>query len=104
MQNDTAGEFGFPTRFARTREDGVRNTRRASNLAAAALIAGVAVTTGYLAHSIPTTGAGTTSSTVSHGKAIAGAHGSPVVGGPVVTSGGSGAVAGSGGAAGGWDN
>ena len=87
-------------RFAR--ESGVRASRRASSWTAASLIAGVAATTGYLAHSIPgTTTGGTTSSvtttgsgTAGHaGKSTAARQGAPAVSGPVVTSGGSGAAA-----------
>src|SRR5690349_14502476 len=48
---------GYPPRdYARDR--GVRSTRRTSTWTAAALIAAVAATTGYLAHSMPSTSAG----------------------------------------------
>ena len=95
------------------REGGLRSTRRASTWTAAALIAGVAVTTGYLARSIPVNGAGTSSNNTSGGTAKPAAKPSPASPGtvrpstpavqpPVVTSGGSGAAAGGGG--GGGDN
>ena len=83
------------------RDSGVRASRRASSWTAAALIAAVAATTGYLAHSIPgTTTSTTTGSTATGsgtagqaGKSTAARHGAPAVSGPVVTSGGSGAAA-----------
>jgi hypothetical protein len=78
-----------------SRDAGVRNTRRASNLTAAALIAAVAVTTGYLAHqSAPASTSGGTRTTTHVGKSGAVVPGAPAVTGPVVTSGGSGATAG----------
>lgn len=89
------------------RDYGNRRTRRASNWTAAALVAGVAVTTGYLAHNVPATG---TSSSTGHAKtrhhtrrsaAVPGAPAvqapAPAVQAPVVTSGGSGARGGGGG-------
>ncbi|MGI9004717.1 MAG: hypothetical protein ACR2FU_00685 [Streptosporangiaceae bacterium] len=99
------GYPGYP------RENGLRSLRRASTWTAAALIAGVAVTTGYLAHSIPVNGAG--SSSTSGGRASPAAKpgaaspgpaspSAPAVQPPVVTSGGSGAAGGAGG--GGGDN
>ena len=80
------------------RERGVRTSRRASTWTAAALIAAVAATTGYLAHSIPAPSTiGTTSTGYGQpGKSTAVNHGAPAVSGPVVTSGGSGVAAGSG--------
>jgi hypothetical protein len=79
------------------RERGIRSSRSASTWTAAALIAAVAATTGYLAHSIPSTSAGTTTSGYGQsGKSTAVNHGAPAVSGPVVTSGGSGVAAGSG--------
>jgi hypothetical protein len=85
-----------------TRDGGIRSSRRASSWTAAALIAGVAATTGYLAHSIPATG--TSSGTgqaahkhKSHGRTVVRAPSAPVVQAPVVTSGGSGAAGGGGG-------
>jgi hypothetical protein len=87
------------------RESGIRASRRASGWTAAALIATVAATTGYLAHSIPgaTTSASTTSTgIVTHaGKSTAVRSGAPAVNGPVVTSGGSGVASGSAAGAGG---
>jgi hypothetical protein len=92
---------GPPARYAPesyVRQRGVRNMRRASTWTTAALIAAVAATTGYLAHAIPaSSSAGTsTSAGTSHtGNSSAVRHGAPSVGGPVVTSGGSGVTAGS---------
>jgi len=64
---------------------------------AAALIATVAATTGYLAHAIPVTSGSSTSTGTSHsGKSTAVAPNGPAVSRPVVTSGGSGVVAGRG--------
>lgn len=89
------------------REYGIRRTRHTSAWTAAALVAGVAVTTGYLAHNVPATSSGSgtsgkskTSGTVKPGKARVARNSapvvySPVVHSPVVTSGGSGAAAGS---------
>jgi hypothetical protein len=92
------------------RDYGVRRTSRVSSWTAAALVAGVAVTTGYLAHNVPatsstakTTTKGNSGSThAKPGKAGAVVPAAPVVHSPVVTSGGSGAAAGSRG--GGGDN
>ena len=87
------------------RDSGVRPSRRASTWTAAALIAGVAATTGYLAHAIPATG-GTSGTTTGNGttrpagKTTVVKPGTPAVTAPVATSGGSGA----GGAGGGGDN
>jgi hypothetical protein len=92
-----------PPEYARDR--GVRSSRRTSTWTAAALIAAVAATTGYLAHSMPSTSAGsgyTTTQPSGHSGVVK--HGAPGVSGPVVTSGGSGAVAGRSGGAGGWSD
>ncbi len=89
-----------------SRDDGVRRVRKMSNWTAAALIAGVAVTSGYFAHAatVATTQAGYagTSGQGQPGTTATG-HKATVVN-PVVTSGGSGVTAGSGGAggSGGW--
>lgn len=87
------------------RESGIRASRRASTWTAAALIAAVAATTGYLAHSAAaTTGTTTTGQgTATPGKSTYAGRGAPAVGGPVVTSGGSGVTAGGGGGGGGDD-
>ncbi|HEX5191076.1 MAG TPA: hypothetical protein VFW16_16160 [Streptosporangiaceae bacterium] len=92
---------------AYVRDSGVSANRRTSTWTAAALIAAVAATTGYLAHSIPaststsgTTTTGTTgghTSTTHSGQSGGVQSGAPSVGSPVVTSGGSGAAAGRGG-------
>lgn len=93
------------------RDFGARQARRASNWTAAALVAGVAVTTGYLAHTAP---AGTSASVHKrHGHhhrgaatrqagqtgqtGVAPTYVPPPVRAPVVTSGGSGARGGGGG-------
>lgn len=89
---------------AYARDSGIRASRRTSTWTAAALIAAVAATTGYLAHSIPSTT--TSGTTVGHttskqsGQTGGVQSGTPGVSGPVVTSGGSGAA----GRAGGGDN
>lgn len=100
------------------RDSGIRSSRRASSWTAAALIAGVAATTGYLAHSIPasgTSGSGTTTTKAKHHRHAARNRGyqpsgyqqggyqpsAPAVQAPVVTSGGSGAAGGAGGGSGG---
>ncbi len=52
-------DYGPPPRHWQrgyARENGIGSARRASTWTAAALIAGVAATTGYLAHAIPTSG------------------------------------------------
>jgi hypothetical protein len=99
-----ANRYSWP---ASTRDRGIRSSRRTSTWTAAALIAAVAATTGYLAHSMPTTSAGSGYSTTKQsGHAGVVKHGAPGVSGPVVTSGGSG-VAGagrSGGGATGWSD
>ncbi len=78
------------------RDSGIRRTRRASNWTAAALVAGVAVTTGYLAHNIPATSTSTSGHARSRHHTTkpvvqAPAAPAPAVQAPVVTSGGSGA-------------
>ncbi|HEX2321846.1 MAG TPA: hypothetical protein VHJ18_22935 [Streptosporangiaceae bacterium] len=98
---------GYPPRdYARDR--GVRSSRLTSTWTAAALIAAVAATTGYLAHSMPSTSAGTGYTTTKpSGHAGVVKHGAPSVNGPVVTSGGSGAVGAGrsgGGSPGGWSD
>jgi hypothetical protein len=97
---DEPGWAGHPEPWPRAtpRDVGVRTARRASNVTAAALIAAVAVTTGYLAHeSAPAATSGGTGTSTHAGKSTAVAPGAPAVSGPVVTSGGSGATAGRGG-------
>ena len=97
---------GYPP-HENARDRGIRASRRTSTWTAAALIAAVAATTGYLAHSMPTaTTSGTTvgHTTTKHTGQSGSVHsGAPGVSGPVVTSGGSGAV-GAGRSAGGGDN
>ncbi|HVB45538.1 MAG TPA: hypothetical protein VNF47_22920 [Streptosporangiaceae bacterium] len=80
-------------------------SRRISHWTAAALVAGVAATTGYLAHAIPAAGggsstsgstgstSGSTGTTPNSGKSTVTPSG-PAVQKPVVTSGGSGAAGG----------
>lgn len=87
----------WPAGYARAQ--GIRSSRRASTWTAAALIAGVAAATGYLAHAIPGTGAsggGGTTNTHPAGKSTTTAPSAPVVAPPVTTSGGSGAAGGGG--------
>lgn len=79
------------------RDNGVRYARRVSNWTAAALIAGAAATTGYLAHSIPVTSSTSGARTSGHAKSPVVAPAGPVVQAPVVTTGGSGARGGGGG-------
>ena len=83
------------------RDGGVLRSRRASTWTAAALIAGVAATTGYLAHAIPGTGGSTTGTGTAKpaGKSTVVKPGTPAVTTPVATSGGSGGAG-----AGGRDN
>lgn len=89
-----AGYRGGEPRGADYREHGVRGSRRVSNWTAAALIAGVAATTGYLAHAIPagSTQSGTTTNQA--GKSAAVTPAAPATQHPVATSGGSGATGG----------
>jgi hypothetical protein len=88
---------------APSRAEGVRRVRRASNWTAAALIAGVAAATGYFAHYAPpaTTTAGSTTQAPPAGQVPVAGHAAVASphqasgSAPVVTSGGSGVVAGS---------
>jgi hypothetical protein len=106
-----AGDQGYSgPRSAATarigRDEGVRRVRRTSNWTAAALVAGVAVTTGYFAHAATVasqqasppgtvnTGQPAQPGTIAPGHKASLTH-------PVVTSGGSGVTAGGGGASGG---
>jgi hypothetical protein len=77
------------------RADGVRRVRRASNWAAAALIAGVAAATGYFAHHPPAAAPAPSAVTSVPGGTTAGPH-KPSLTAPVVTSGGSGVTVGTG--------
>lgn len=80
------------------RADGIRRVRRTSNWTAAALLAGVAATTGYFAHYTPpaVSTATQTTQTPSAGQSPVTGHAPAAVPGhasraaPVVTSGGSG--------------
>jgi hypothetical protein len=76
------------------RDEGVRRVRRTSNWTAAALIAGVAVTTGYFAHAATVASQQATSpGTVSTGhQGTAGPGHQANANYPVATSGGSGAT------------
>lgn len=80
------------------RDSSVRRTRRASNWTAAALIAGVAATSGYFVHAAATPGVSTGSTSVTSG--VAGHGQKPSVSHAVVTSGGSGVSVGGSGAGG----
>lgn len=105
--DDTWRAYDSGARYGSARrEAGVRTTRRASNWTAAALIAGVAATSGYFVHAAATTPSGSAGGTTQliQQPGVATAHGQhPNLSHAVVTSGGSGVVAGSGagGAAGG---
>src|SRR5215472_17543411 len=85
-QRDAGPPRGAP------RTSGIRRLRRASNWTAAALIAGVAATTGYFAHHAqPATPAISTVSGTAPGAGTAG-PGKPTLSHPVTTSTGSGVV------------
>ncbi|MHB1595155.1 MAG: hypothetical protein ACYCO9_09310 [Streptosporangiaceae bacterium] len=88
-----AGQRGDEPGGAAYREHGLRGSRRVSNWTAAALIAGVAATTGYLAHAIPAGGSGTQTGTTTNQAAKSGVvtPAAPATTQPVATSGGSGA-------------
>jgi hypothetical protein len=77
-----------------TRDGGVRRMRRVSNWTAAALIAGVAATTGYFAHASQpaATTAGSTPGTAGKATTGTGTH-KACPAAPVATSGGSGVTA-----------
>jgi hypothetical protein len=113
MERDREGTTGYrrlpppdpaypdDTSFARqagmTRDGGIRRVRRVSNWTAAALIAGVAATTGYFAHAsqtaAPTAGAPAgTAAAAGSATAGTGAH-KACPAAPVATSGGSGVTA-----------
>jgi hypothetical protein len=95
-------DYGPPPSYAQPiyiRDSGIRGSRRTMTWTAAALIATVAATTGYLAHAIPV-GSSHAKNAAHSRKAIRSGNSSyvapsgPSVTGPVGTSGGSG-VAGS---------
>jgi hypothetical protein len=75
------------------RDAGARQTRRISAWTAAALVAGVAASAGYFAHTAATPVTGGTSATSVNG-AVGATGQKPSLTHPVVTSGGSGVVAG----------
>ncbi|MHB1432481.1 MAG: hypothetical protein ACYCVZ_10245 [Streptosporangiaceae bacterium] len=91
-----AGYRGGEPRGAAYTQHGLRGSRRVSNWTAAALIAGVAATTGYLAHAIPSGGSGTQTGTTTNqaGKSAVVTPAAPATPQPVATSGGSGATGG----------
>jgi hypothetical protein len=77
---------------ARTRRDGLKRVRHMSNWTAAALLVGTGAATVALAsHALPATASTSTSSYATQGTPAPGVH-APHVGGPVATSGGSGAT------------
>ena len=84
-------DLSVPRQPAMPREGGVRRVRRISNWTAAALIAGVAATTGYFMHAGQPAGpaAGTTPGTAGTATTGTGAH-KACPAAPVATSGGSG--------------
>lgn len=87
---------------AARRDAGVRQTRRISTWTAAALVASIAAGAGYFAHTAATSVPGVSGTSVTGTANGAGATGQkPSLTHPVVTSGGSGVVAGAGGGAGG---
>jgi len=91
---ESQAEAGPEATYARSwRDASLRRTRRASNWTAAALIAGVAATSGYFVHAAATPAASTTS--VTQTGSLAGHGQKPSVSHPVVTSGGSGVTVGS---------
>jgi hypothetical protein len=97
-QNASAAGFAADAAAADTgkRDQGVRTVRRMSNWTVAALVAGVAVTSGYFVHaaSVATPGAGQSGSTGS-GQPVTTVNGHKVVlKHAVATSGGSGVTAG----------
>ena len=100
---EEAADFGASDRHAMTRRDtGVRATRRTTTWTAAALIAGVAVTTGYFAHAAATPNvAQAPAAGVQHGGAGATAGAQPSVHHPVAVTTGSGVTIGSPGTTGG---
>lgn len=72
---------------ADTRVNEVRRTRRATNLTAAALVVGAAVTTGYLAHTNGAAANASSGAAATSGQpATAGHHKSPRAKGPAKTS------------------
>jgi hypothetical protein len=82
-------------RAARSRAGGVRRVRRASNWTAAALIAGVAATTGYFAHhQAPATATSSVTGVPGSQAGTAASPGKPTLNSPVATSGGSGVTIG----------
>ena len=86
-QRDAGPSRGAP------RAGGVRRLRRASNWTAAALIAGVAATTGYLAHhALPAAPAVSTVSGTAPAAGTTAGPGKPTLSNPVTTSTGSGVV------------
>ncbi|HET7017189.1 MAG TPA: hypothetical protein VFI65_24915 [Streptosporangiaceae bacterium] len=85
-----------------SRDQGVRRVRRMSNWTAAAMVAGVAVTTGYFAHAATLASQPGSVSTGQSGQSGTTAPGHKAnVTHPVATSGGSGVTAGTSGGAGG---
>ena len=83
------------------RDSGVRRTRRASNWTAAALIAGVAATSGYFVHATANSPVGAASGTTGVTQQTVTGHGhKPSLTHSVVTSSGSGVTVGGSGAGG----
>ncbi len=100
-ENDWAASSARRRRAVERRDTGVRQTRRISSWTAAALVAGVAASAGYFAHTamtpVGTTSGTSATSTVSGTGTATGQK--PSVTHPVVTSGGSGVAVGTSGAA-----
>ena len=81
-----------PEDRSKGRRDGLARVRHMSNWTAAALLVGTGAATVALAsHSLPATASTATSSYATHGTSASGVQ-APHVGGPVATSGGSGAT------------
>jgi hypothetical protein len=96
--DDTWQAYDSGTRHGSARRDaGVRTTRRASNWTAAALIAGVAATSGYFVHgaATPAGSPGTATHLIQQPGAATGHGQHPSLSHPVATSGGSGVTGGS---------
>jgi hypothetical protein len=86
-------DTSFGRQAGMSRDGGARTVRRLSNWTAAALIAGVAATTGYFAHASQTAApTGATTGTAGTATAGTGAH-KACPAAPVATSGGSGVTA-----------
>lgn len=99
-EDDWTPGSGGRRRAVERRDAGVRQTRRITGWTAAALVAGVAASAGYFAHAAMPTGTASGPSATGAVTGTGAATGQkPSVTHAVVTSGGSGVVAGTGGGA-----